>query len=70
MQTLEQPMVALLNEGNVTVEECFARSPDRDTLGKITKWKIYPSARTSSYPRHWPARPRNHPDPVYGAIPA
>ena len=35
MQTLEQSMVSLLKTGKVTVEECFARAPDRGTLEKI-----------------------------------
>ena len=42
MHTLQQPMVALLKEGNVIVEECFARSPDRGTLGKIMKLEDIP----------------------------
>ena len=31
-------------------------------------WRGYPSPRTSSPPRHWPARPRSLPDPVCSAV--
>ncbi len=58
MQTLEQSMVALLKEGKVTVEECFARAPDRGTLEKIMELEGIPVPKDlkSSSPLAGPAQ--------------